>query len=213
MPLKKEMNVFKTLKENFSLSGRNREIYRDKLNNFIENYSTNFIYGIYGTTRENVRQADKINGAIYENWARGFERVAEEIKDENLGSFVFKDEAGELDANGDDLKYEIGVKVISRFKTAAMNFLNYRETAFISKPGDVVFETDKLSDVIERLEELITKDREFSAEHLEKIKRFKESLMISLLIIGGFITIGRLFLAPLMLILTNFIKSLIVKKI
>lgn len=168
---KKEMNVFKTLKENFSLSGRNREIYRDKLNNFIENYSTNFIYGIYGTTRENVRQADKINGAIYENWARGFERVAEEIKEENLGDFLFKDEAGELDANGDDLKYEIGVKIISRFKTAAMNFLNYRETAFISKPGDVVFETDKLSDVSKRLEELIAKDRDFSASHIEKGKK------------------------------------------
>lgn len=168
---KKEMNVFKTLKENFNLSGRNREIYRNKLDNFIENYSTNFIYGIYGTTRENVRQADKIRGAIYENWARGFERVAKEIKDENLGSFLFKDEAGELDANGDDLKYEIGVKIISRFKTAAMNFLNYRETAFISKPGDVVFETDKLSDVIERLEELIAKDRDFSVSHIEKGKK------------------------------------------
>lgn len=168
---KKEMNVFKTLKENFNLSGRNREIYRDKLDNFIENYSVNFIYGIYGTTRENVRQADKIKGAIYENWARGFERVAEEIKDENLGSFLFKDEAGELDANGDDLKYEIGVKVISRFKTAAMNFLNYRETAFISKPGDVVFETDKLSDVSKRLEELIAKDRDFSVSHIEKGKK------------------------------------------
>ena len=168
---KKEMNVFKTLKENFNLSGRNREIYRNKLDNFIENYSINFIYGIYGTTRENVRQADKIKGAIYENWARGFERVAEEIKDENLGSFLFKDEAGELDANGDDLKYEIGVKVISRFKTAAMNFLNYRETAFISKPGDVVFETDKLSDVSKRLEELIAKDRDFSASHIEKGKK------------------------------------------
>lgn len=168
---KKEMNVFKTLKENFSLSGRNREIYRDKLNNFIENYSTNFIYGIYGTTRENVRQADKIKGDIYENWARGFERVSEEIKDENLGSFLFKDEAGELDANGDDLKYEIGVKVISRFKTAAMSFLNYRDTTFISKPGDVVFETDKLSDVIKRLEDIIAKDRDFSAEHLEKNKK------------------------------------------
>lgn len=168
---KKEMNVFKTLKENFNLSGRNREIYRNKLDNFIENYSTNFIYGIYGTTSENVRQADKIKGAIYENWARGFERVAEEIKDENLGSFLFKDEAGELDANGDDLKYEIGVKIISRFKTAAMNFLNYRETAFISKPGDVVFETDKLSDVSKRLEELIAKDRDFSVSHLEKGKK------------------------------------------
>ena len=168
---KKEMNVFKTLKENFNLSGRNREIYRDKLNNFIENYSTNFIYGIYGTTRENVRQADKIRGAIYENWARGFERAAEEIKEENLGDFLFKDEAGELDANGDDLKYEIGVKIISRFKTAAMNFLNYRETAFISKPGDVVFETDKLSDVIKRLEELIAKDRDFSVSHIEKGKK------------------------------------------
>ena len=171
---KKEMNVFKTLKENFNLSGRNREIYRNKLDNFIENYSTNFIYGIYGTTRENVRQADKINGAIYKNWARTFERAAEEIKEENLGDFLFKDEAGELDANGDDLKYETGVKIISRFKTAAMNFLNYRETAFISKPGDVVFETDKLSDVIERLEELIAKDREFSAEHLEKGKKAQE---------------------------------------
>lgn len=168
---KKEMNVFKTLKENFNLSGRNREIYRNKLDNFIENYSTNFIYGIYGTTRENVRQADKIRGAIYENWARGFERVTEEIKDENLGSFLFKDEAGELDANGDDLKYETGVKVISRFKTAAMNFLNYREAAFISKPGDVVFETDKLSDVSKRLEELIAKDRDFSVSHLEKGKK------------------------------------------
>ena len=168
---KKEMNVFKTLKENFSLSGRNREIYRDKLNNFIENYSTNFIYGIYGTTSENVRQADKISRLDYKNLARAFERAAEEIKEENLGDFLFKDEAGELDANGDDLKYETGVKIISRFKTAAMNFLNYRETAFISKPGDVVFETDKLSDVIERLEELITKDREFSAEHLEKNKK------------------------------------------
>ena len=168
---KKEMNVFKTLKENFNLSGRNREIYRNKLDNFIENYSTNFIYGIYGTTRENVRQADKIRGAIYENWARGFERVAEEIKDENLGSFLFKDEAGELDADGDDLKYETGVKIISRFKTAAMNFLNYRETAFISKPGDVVFETDKLSDVSKRLEELIAKDRDFSVSHLEKGKK------------------------------------------
>ena len=168
---KKEMNVFKTLKENFSLSGRNREIYRDKLNNFIENYSTNFIYGIYGTTRENVRQADKINGAIYKNWARTFERVAEEIKEENLGDFLFKDEAGELDANGDDLKYETGVKIISRFKTAAMSFLDYRETAFISKPGDVVFETDKLSDVSKRLEELIAKDRDFSVSHLEKGKK------------------------------------------
>lgn len=168
---KKEMNVFKTLKENFNLSGRNREIYRNKLDNFIENYSTNFIYGIYGTTRENIRQADKINGAIYKNWARTFERAAEEIKEENLGDFLFKDEAGELDANGDDLKYEIGVKIISRFKTAAMNFLNYRETAFISKPGDVVFETDKLSDVIERLEDIIAKDRKFSAEHLEKGKK------------------------------------------
>lgn len=168
---KKEMNVFKTLKENFNLSGRNREIYRDKLNNFIENYSTNFIYGIYGTTRENVRQADKINGAIYENWARGFERVAEEIKDENLGSFLFEDEAGELDANGDDLKYETGVKIISRFKTAAMSFLDYREAAFISKPGDVVFETDKLSDVSKRLEELIAKDRDFSVSHIEKGKK------------------------------------------
>lgn len=168
---KKEMNVFKTLKENFNLSGRNREIYRNKLDNFIENYSTNFIYGIYGTTRENVRQADKIRGAIYENWARGFERVAEEIKDENLGSFLFKDEAGELDANGDDLKYETGVKIISRFKTAAMSFLDYREAAFISKPGDVVFETDKLSDVSKRLEELIAKDRDFSVSHLEKGKK------------------------------------------
>ena len=168
---KKEMNVFKTLKENCNLSGRNREIYRNKLDNFIENYSTNFIYGIYGTTRENVRQADKIRGAIYENWARGFERVAKEIKDENLGSFLFKDEAGELDANGDDLKYEIGVKIISRFKTAAMNFLNYREAAFISKPGDVVFETDKLSDVSKRLEELIAKDRDFSVSHIEKGKK------------------------------------------
>lgn len=168
---KKEMNVFKTLKENFNLSGRNREIYRNKLDNFIENYSTNFIYGIYGTTRENVRQADKIKGAIYENWARGFERVAEEIKDENLGSFLFKDEAGELDANGDDLKYETGVKIISRFKTAAMSFLDYREAAFISKPGDVVFETDKLSDVSKRLEELIAKDRDFSVSHLEKGKK------------------------------------------
>ena len=168
---KKEMNVFKTLKENFSLSGRNREIYRNKLDNFIENYSTNFIYGIYGTTRENVRQADKINGAIYKNWARTFERAAEEIKDENLGDFLFKDEAGELDANGDDLKYETGVKIISRFKTAAMSFLNYREVAFISKPGDVVFETDKLSDVSKRLEELIAKDRDFSVSHLEKGKK------------------------------------------
>lgn len=168
---KKEMNVFKTLKENFNLSGRNREIYRNKLDNFIENYSTNFIYGIYGTTRENVRQADKINGAIYENWARGFERVAEEIKDENLGDFLFKDEAGELDANGDDLKYETGVKIISRFKTAAMSFLDYREAAFISKPGDVVFETDKLSDVSKRLEELIAKDRDFSVFHIEKGKK------------------------------------------
>lgn len=168
---KKEMNVFKTLKENFNLSGRNREIYRNKLDNFIENYSTNFIYGIYGTTRENVRQADKINGAIYKNWARTFERVAEEIKEENLGDFLFKDEAGELDANGDDLKYETGVKIISRFKTAAMSFLDYREAAFISKPGDVVFETDKLSDVSKRLEELIAKDRDFSAEHLEKNKK------------------------------------------
>ena len=168
---KKEMNVFKTLKENFNLSGRNREIYRNKLDNFIENYSTNFIYGIYGTTRENVRQADKIRGAIYENWARTFERAAEEIKEENLGDFLFKDEAGELDANGDDLKYEIGVKIISRFKTAAMNFLNYRETAFISKPGDVVFETDKLSDVSKRLEELIAKDRDFSVFHIEKGKK------------------------------------------
>lgn len=168
---KKEMNVFKTLKENFNLSGRNREIYRDKLNNFIENYSTNFIYGIYGTTRENVRQADKINGAIYKNWARTFERAAEEIKEENLGDFLFKDEAGELDANGDDLKYETGVKIISRFKTAAMSFLDYREAAFISKPGDVVFETDKLSDVSKRLEELIAKDRDFSVSHLEKGKK------------------------------------------
>lgn len=168
---KKEMNVFKTLKENFNLSGRNREIYRDKLNNFIENYSTNFIYGIYGTTRENVRQADKINGAIYENWARTFERAAEEIKEENLGDFLFKDEAGELDANGDDLKYETGVKIISRFKTAAMSFLDYREAAFISKPGDVVFETDKLSDVSKRLEELIAKDRDFSVSHIEKGKK------------------------------------------
>ena len=168
---KKEMNVFKTLKENFNLSGRNREIYRNKLDNFIENYSTNFIYGIYGTTRENVRQADKINGAIYKNWARTFERVAEEIKEENLGDFLFKDEAGELDANGDDLKYETGVKIISRFKTAAMSFLDYREAAFISKPGDVVFETDKLSDVSKRLEELIAKDRDFSVSHLEKGKK------------------------------------------
>lgn len=168
---KKEMNVFKTLKENFNLSGRNREIYRNKLDNFIENYSTNFIYGIYGTTRENVRQADKIRGAIYENWARGFERVAEEIKEENLGDFLFKDEAGELDDNGDDLKYETGVKIISRFKTAAMSFLDYREAAFISKPGDVVFETDKLSDVSKRLEELIAKDRDFSVSHIEKGKK------------------------------------------
>ena len=168
---KKEMNVFKTLKENFNLSGRNREIYRNKLDNFIENYSTNFIYGIYRTTRENVRQADKINEAIYKNWARTFERVAEEIKEENLGDFLFKDEAGELDANGDDLKYEIGVKIISRFKTAAMSFLDYREAAFISKPGDVVFETDKLSDVSKRLEELIAKDRDFSVSHLEKGKK------------------------------------------
>ena len=171
---KKEMNVFKTLKENFNLSGRNREIYRDKLNNFIENYSTNFIYGIYGTTRENVRQADKINGTIYKNWARTFERAAEEIKEENLGDFLFKDEAGELDANGDDLKYEIGVKVISRFKTAAMSFLDYREAAFISKPGDVVFETDKLSDVSKRLEELIAKDRDFSVSHIEKGKKVQK---------------------------------------
>lgn len=168
---KKEMNVFKTLKENFNLSGRNREIYRNKLDNFIENYSTNFIYGIYGTTRENVRQADNIKGAIYENWARTFERAAEEIKEENLGDFLFKDEAGELDANGDDLKYEIGVKIISRFKTAAMSFLDYREAAFISKPGDVVFETDKLSDVSKRLEELIAKDRDFSVSHIEKGKK------------------------------------------
>ena len=168
---KKEMNVFKTLKENFNLSGRNREIYRNKLDNFIENYSTNFIYGIYGTTRENVRQADKIRGAIYENWARTFERAAEEIKEENLGDFLFKDEAGELDVNGDDLKYETGVKIISRFKTAAMSFLDYREAAFISKPGDVVFETDKLSDVSKRLEELIAKDRDFSVSHIEKGKK------------------------------------------
>ena len=168
---KKEMNVFKTLKENFNLSGRNREIYRNKLDNFIENYSTNFIYGIYGTTRENVRQADKISGSTYQGLVSDFKRAAEEIKEENLGSFLFKDEAGELDANGDDLKYEIGVKIISRFKTAAMNFLNYRETAFISKPGDVVFETNKLSDVIERLEDIIAKDRKFSAEHLEKGKK------------------------------------------
>lgn len=168
---KKEMNVFKTLKENFNLSGRNREIYRNKLDNFIENYSTNFIYGIYGTTRENVRQADKISGSTYQGLVSDFKRAAEEIKEENLGSFLFKDEAGELDANGDDLKYEIGVKIISRFKTAAMNFLNYRETAFISKPGDVVFETDKPSDVIERLEDIIAKDRKFSAEHLEKGKK------------------------------------------
>ena len=168
---KKEMNVFKTLKENFNLSGRNREIYRNKLDNFIENYSTNFIYGIYGTTRENVRQADKINGAIYKNWARTFERAAEEIKEENLGDFLFKDEAGELDADGDDLKYETGTRAIARFKNAAMSFLNYREAAFISKPGDVVFETDKISDVIEKIEVILVNDRDFSASHIEKGKK------------------------------------------
>ena len=168
---KKEMNVFKTLKENFNLSGRNREIYRNKLDNFIENYSTNFIYGIYGTTRENVRQADKIKGVTYEDLARAFERAAKEIKnDEDLGSFLFKDHAGEFSTD-DDLATNNGIEAILNFKPAAMSFLNYRETAFISKPGDVVFETDKLSDVIERLEDIIAKDRKFSAEHLEKGKK------------------------------------------
>lgn len=167
---KKEMNVFKTLKENFNLSGRNREIYRNKLDNFIENYSTNFIYGIYGTTRENVRQADKISEHTYQSLASDFKRAAEEIKNEGLDGFLFKDEAGELDT-GDDLEYETGVRAIARFKTAAMSFLNYREAAFVSKPGEVVFETDKLSDVIERVEGIIVNDRDFSASHLEKGKK------------------------------------------
>lgn len=167
---KKEMNVFKTLKENFSLSGRNREIYRDKLDNFIENYSVNFIYGIYGTTRENVRQADRISESTYQRLASDFNRAAEEIRNEGLDGFLFKDEAGELDT-GDDLEYETGVRAIARFKTAAMSFLGYREAAFISKPGDVVFETDKLSDVSKRLEELIAKDRDFSVSHIEKGKK------------------------------------------
>lgn len=168
---KKEMNVFKTLKENFSLSGRNREIYRDKLDNFIQNYSVNFVYGIYGTTRENVRQADKISEHTYQSLASDFKRTAEYIKDEKVGSFLFKDEPGEFYTDGDELEYEEGVKVISRFKTAVMNFLNYREAAFISKPGDVVFETDKLFDVIERLENIIVNDRDFSASHVEKGKK------------------------------------------
>ena len=168
---KKEMNVFRTLKENFNLSGRNREIYRDKLNNFIENYSTNFIYGIYGTTRENVRQADKISGSTYQGLVSDFKRAAEEIKEENLGSFLFKDEADEFYIDSDDSEHEAEVRAIGRFKNAAMSFLNYREAAFISKPGDVVFETDKLSDVSKRLEELIAKDRDFSVSHLEKGKK------------------------------------------
>ena len=170
---KQQINVFQKLKENFNLSGKNREIYRDRLDNFIQNYSVNFVYGIYGTTRENVRQADKISESTYQRLASDFNRAAEEIRNEGLDGFLFKDEAGELDT-GDDLEYETGVRAIARFKTAAMNFLNYRETTFISKPGDVVFETEKLSDVIERLEELIAKDREFSAEHLEKGKKAQE---------------------------------------
>lgn len=172
---KKEMNVFKTLKENFNLSGRNREIYRNKLDNFIENYSVNFIYGIYGTTRENVRQADRISESTYQRLASDFNRAAEEIRNEGLDGFLFKNEAGELDT-GDDLEYETGVRAIARFKTAAMSFLNYREAAFISKLGDVVFETDKLSDVIERLEDIIAKDRDFSAEHLEKNKKVQRTI-------------------------------------
>lgn len=168
---KKEMNVFKTLKENFNLSGRNREIYRNKLDNFIQNYSVNFVYGIYGTTRENVRQADKISEYTYQSLARDFKRTAEYIKDEKVGSFLFKDEPGEFYTDGDELEYEEGVKVISRFKTAVMNFLNYRESAFISKPGDVVFETDKLFDVIKRLEDIIVNDRDFSASQIEKGKK------------------------------------------
>ena len=171
---KQQINVFQKLKENFNLSGRNREIYRDKLDNFIENYSVNFVYGIYGTTRENVRQADKISEHTYQSLASDFKRTAEYIKDEKVGSFLFKNEAGEFYTDGDELEYEEGVKVISRFKNAVMNFLNYREAAFISKPGDVISETEKLSDVIKRLEDIIVNDRDFSASHLEKGKKAQE---------------------------------------
>lgn len=174
---KQQINVFQKLKENFNLSGKNREIYRDRLDNFIQNYSVNFVYGIYGTTRENVRQADKISESTYQRLASDFNRAAEEIRNEGLDGFLFKDEAGELDT-GDDLEYETGVRAIARFKTAAMSFLNYREAAFISKPGEVVFETDKLSDVIERIEDIIVNDRDFSASQIEQGKKPKKSLTI-----------------------------------
>ena len=170
---KKEMNVFKTLKENSKLSGKNEEIYKNRLDNFIRNYSEEYIYGLYGTTSENIRQADKINGLDYQEFARDFEKAAKVIKEKNLGDFLFKDAADEFRTPyipKDDPKYKENVEAIAKFKTAAMTLLNYREAAFVSKPGDFVFETDKLSDVSKRLEELIAKDRDFGTSQIEKGK-------------------------------------------
>ena len=164
--LNEELKKLQTLKTNSTLNKRNKEIYEDRLNSTLKNFSGLAIINSYGGDVTKVR--DVANTVAYDNLVR-------EIRTSltSLGSQVSKlkyNEVADDNSGFDNLdEYELGKlnMQIENFKTKIDNFIDFRKERGLSGLEGIISPDKTLSEIFNDIKSVVYYEEHYGISDIE----------------------------------------------
>ena len=168
--LNEELKRLQTLKTNSTLNERNKEIYEDRLNSVLRNFSGLAITNFYGGDVDKVR--DVANTLAYDGLIREI-RTSLSSLGHQVGKLKYNEVADDNSGFDNLDEYELGKlnMQIEDFKTKIDNFIEFRKGKGLSGLEGIISPDKTLSAIFDDIKSIVYYEEHYGVSDIETGKR------------------------------------------
>lgn len=164
--LNEELKKLQTLKTNSTLNERNKEIYEDRLDVILKNFSELAIVNFYGGDIDKVR--DVANTSAYDNLVREI-RTSLSSLGHQVGKLKYNEVADDNSGFDNLDEYELGKlnMQIEDFKTKIDNFIDFRKEKGLSGLEGIISPDKTLSEIFDDIKSIVYYEEHYGISDIE----------------------------------------------
>lgn len=168
--LNEEIKRLQTLKTNSTLNERNKEIYEDRLNSVLRNFSGLAITNFYGGDVDKVR--DVANTLAYDGLVREI-RTSLSSLGRQVGKLKYNEVADDNSGFENLDEYELGKlnMQIEDFKTKIDNFIDFRKEKGLSGLEGIISPDKTLSEIFDDIKSIVYYEEHYGVSDIERGKK------------------------------------------
>ena len=168
--LNEEIKRLQTLKTNSTLNERNKEIYEDRLNSVLRNFSGLAITNFYGGDVDKVR--DVANTLAYDGLVREI-RTSLSSLGRQVGKLKYNEVADDNSGFENLDEYELGKlnMQIEDFKTKIDNFIDFRKEKGLSGLEGIISPDKTLSEIFYDIKSIVYYEEHYGVSDIERGKK------------------------------------------